>query len=258
MRRREEAQTQSKDVVAEVKARYEKDLAGLSEKHQEVREEFLGELKSQMEERKAKVAAHKKAKAEEAARIAKEQADEQERHYMVVREHRAKRAKLEKELEDGQRPIYKGMYSRQEPKWGTANPVLAAAIEGDGKFDFDEKEQKVFAKRVYNELLEKITALEDQLGDDTTRLAEAARRQEILRQREEELEGMDGRSSVGGMSRQYSGAMSRAGSRYDMGMARAGSIAGPAGPSRQASRANSVRRQSLIKGLKARMTNVKF
>jgi hypothetical protein len=112
MRRRDEAQAQSKDVVAEVKARYEKDLAGLSEKHAEVRDEFLGELKTQMEERKAKVAAHKKAKAEEAARIAKEQADEQERHYMVVREMRAKRAKLEKDLEDGQRPIYKGMYSR--------------------------------------------------------------------------------------------------------------------------------------------------
>jgi len=98
---------------------------------------------------------------------------------MVVREARAKRAKLEKELEDGQRPIYKGMYSRQEPKWGTANPILAAAIEGDGNFDFDEKEQKVFAKRIYNELLEKITALEDQLGQDTTRLSDAARQQEI-------------------------------------------------------------------------------
>jgi biopolymer transport protein ExbB/TolQ len=135
--------------------------------------------------------------------------------------------------------------------------VLHAAVEDDGKFDFDEKEKKVFAKRVYNELLEKITALEHQLALDTTKLVEAARVQEIQRQREEELEGLDGRSQVSGVSRQYSNAMSRAGSRYDLGMGRAGTVASAA-PSRQASRANTNRRQSLIKGLKARLTNTKF
>jgi len=171
---------------------------------------FLDDLKAQMEARKQKVAEHKKAKAEEAARIAKEKADADERHYMEVRELRKKRAEIEKALEDGQRPIYKGMYSRQEPRWAPYNPVLHAAVEDTGDFNFDEKEKKKFAKTIYNELLEKITAIEIQLDLDTQKLEEAARVQEVQRRQEEE---MDGRSQYSGVSRQYSQAMSRAGSR---------------------------------------------
>jgi hypothetical protein len=230
MRKREEAQAASKDVVAEVRARYEKDLAGLSQAHEKEREQFLGDLKSKMEERKAKVAEHKKAKAEEATRIAKEMADKDERHYMEVRELRAKRAELEKTLEDGQRPIFKGMYSRQEPRWAPYNPVLHAAVEDDGDFNFDEKDKKKFAKTIYLELLEKITAIENQLNLDTLKLDEAARIQEAQALVEEE---MDGRSQYSGMTRQYSNAMSRAGSRAggasQYGIGRIGTITSAAG-----------------------------
>lgn len=114
-----------------------------------------------MDARKQKVAEFKKSKAEEASRVAKEKADADERHYIEVREARAKRSEIEKILEDNQRPIYKGMYSRQEPKWASYNPVLHAAVEDDGDFNFDEKDKRKFAKTIYNELLEKITAIEN-------------------------------------------------------------------------------------------------
>lgn len=120
-----------------------------------------------MEARKQKVADHKKAKAEEASRVAKEKADADERHYIEVRELRAKRAEIEKILEDRQKTIYKGMYSRQEPRWAPYNAVLHAAVEDSGDFNFDEKDKKKFQKTIYNELLEKITAIESQLYLDT-------------------------------------------------------------------------------------------
>lgn len=65
-----------------------------------------------MNERREKVLAHKKEKAEEEMRVAKEKMEADERHYMEVREMRKKRADLEKLLEDKQRLMYKGMYSR--------------------------------------------------------------------------------------------------------------------------------------------------
>jgi len=153
MKRRDEFKEDSAETIKKMRDEFQKGLENLDAGFEKERQGQFDELEIQLKARRERVAAHKQEQKELALKKEREAQEALERKYEEVRKMRTKRDTIEKAIQDGQKLIYRGCYSRTLYPY---NAMLAGPIEEHGDYDFDAKDKAKFERVIYDELLAKI------------------------------------------------------------------------------------------------------